>query len=370
MTLAQKGFRVLGLDRYRPPHQQGSHHGASRSVRRAYLEDTAYVPMARRAWELWRRLERESGRTLLVKTPNLTIGPPDCPAVTGFLTSARTYKIPHEKLTAAEVRARWPQLAPPDAFIAGLEKEAGIVYPELSIAAFLDAAEKAGADLLWDASVESWTEGPGSVRVHTGSKTYVAGRLLISAGAWTGELLGVPQTVLTPKWVPVHWIDVPPDGNFQLGQFPVNFWQVPQENSAGGRTGFREFYTLPVTGTETRLKAAFHNGLADCDPTALDHQVSLEETEEISKMLAGYLPDLENFSMTTHVCLYTMTPDGHFYLGRKPGSQHVFGAALAGHGFKFAPALGEIIADLMMDNSPEFDVELFSPQRFEPDINR
>jgi len=369
MTLAQRGFRVLGLDRYRPPHQQGSHHGASRSVRRAYLEGTAYVPMARRAWELWRRLERESGRTLLVKTPNLTIGPPDCPAVTGFLVSARAYEIPYEQLTAAEVRTRWPQLAPPDAFIAGLEKEAGIVFPALSIATFMDAARKAGADLVLDASVETWTEGPGSVRVHTGTETYSAGRLLVAAGAWTGALLGLPQTVLTPKRVPVHWIDVPTDENFQLGRFPVNFWQVPQENPGGDPAGYREFYTLPVTGAEARLKAAFHNELADCDPAALNREVSLEETEEISKMLARYLPGLENFYMTSHVCLYTMTSDGHFYLGRKPGSQHVFGAALAGHGFKFAPVLGEILADLMMDDSPEFDIHMFSPQRFKPDAN-
>jgi len=369
MTLARRGYRVLGLDKFRPPHQKGSHHGATRSVRRAYLEGTAYVPMAQRAWELWRWLEKESGRTLLVKTPNLTLGPPDCPAVSGFLASARVYDIPHEQLTAAEVRAHWPQLAPPDNFIAGLEKEAGIVFPELSIAALLEAAAKAGANLVWDAGVERWNEETGSVRVHTGRKNYAAGRLLIAAGAWTGELLGLPQTVLTPRRVPVHWIDVPPDGNFHLGQFPVNFWQVPRETNGGGLSGYREFYTLPVTGTETRLKAAFHNGLADCDPAALDHAVSLEETEEVSKMLAGYLPGLENFSMTSHVCLYTMTSDGHFYLGRKSGSQHIFGAALAGHGFKFAPVLGEILADLMMDDSPEFDVELFSPQRFEPDVN-
>lgn len=364
MTLARRGYRVLGLDRYRPPHKQGSHHGATRSVRRAYLEGTAYVPMVQRAWKLWRRLEHEFGQTLLVKTPNLTIGPPDCPAVSGFLASARTYEIPHEQLTASEVRTRWPQLAPPDTFIAGLEKEAGIVFPELSIATFLDAAVNAGADLVLDARVDNWTESPDSVQVHTGRKVYVAGRLLVSAGAWTGKLLRLPDNLLTPKRVPVHWIDVPPDRNLHLGRFPVNFWQVPQEHSGRGQPGYREFYTLPVTGTEARLKAAFHNDLADCDPAVLEREVSPAETAKISKVLTSFLPGLENCSMVSNVCLYTMTADGHFYLGKKPDSQHVFGAALAGHGFKFAPVLGEILADLMTDRSPEFDMNMFSPLRF------
>jgi len=306
---------------------------------------------------------------LLVKTPNLTIGPPDCPAVAGFLASAQAYEISHEQLTADEVRKRWPQLAPPDTFIAGLEKEAGIVFPELSIGTFLNAAEKAGAKLVYDESVESWAEGPGSVRVHTRRKTYSAGCLLIAAGAWTGQLLGLPEKLLTPKRVPVHWTDVSPNRALQLGGFPVNFWQVPQENSNGSQTGYREFYTLPASGAETRLKAAFHNGLADCDPESLDREVNQDETAKIVQVLAKFLPGLEKYSISADVCLYNMTSDGHFYLCRKPGSQQVFGAALAGHGFKFAPVLGEILADLMTDMPPAFDLEMFSPQRFNPEVN-
>ena len=364
MTLARRGLRVLGMDRHRPPHQLGSHHGASRSVRRAYLEGTAYVPMAQRAWELWRWLEKDTGQALLVKTPNLTIGPPDCPAVSGFLASAQAYGIPHEQLTAAEVRKRWPQLVPPDTFVAGLEKEAGIVFPELSIGTFLEAAEQAGANLLLDTNVEAWTEASGSVRVHTGLTTYTAGRLLISAGAWTGKLLGLPDGLLTPKRVPVHWVDIPDRDAFRLGCFPVNFWQVPAEGRGSGSQTYREFYTLPVTGPDTRIKAAFHNELESCDPATLDRTVTSAELAKINAALAQFLPGLYHRTVTSDVCLYTLTPDGDFYLGKKPGSQNVFGAALSGHGFKFAPVLGEILADMLTDRSPEFDTKLFSPRRF------
>jgi len=366
MTLTRRGYKVLGIDKDRPPHNLGSHHGVSRSVRRAYLEGTSYVPMAQRSWELWRKLERDSGQKLLVKTGNLTIGPPESPAVSGFLASAQSYEIPHECLSAAEVRKRWPALAPPNMFVAGLEKEAGIVFPELCISTFLAEAEKAGADLLMDEQVDRWTEGRGNVQVYTSRNTYEAGRLLISAGAWTNRLLGLPDRLLMPKRVPVHWIETQEDRRFHIGVFPVNFWQVPTEKSPGSPQIYREFYSLPVIGPASLIKAAFHNELVNCDPDTLLREVLPDEVEKIKAVISEFLPGLEHFPITSEVCLYTMTPDGHFYLGKRPGSNHVFGVALAGHGFKFAPVLGEILADLMVDLPPAFDIKLFSPIRFDP----
>lgn len=364
MTLARRGFTVLGIDKYRPPHNMASHHGSSRSVRRAYLEGTSYVPMALRSWELWRKLEKDSGQQLLVRTNNLTLGPPASPAVTGFLASALSYDIPHEHLTAAEVRKRWPQLTPPDSFVAGLEKEAGIVFPELSITTFLAEARKAGADLVVGERVDRWVEDRGKVVVHTSKNTYEAGRLLVSAGAWTSKLLDQTPPPVTPKRVPVHWIEAPGDRSFHLGTFPVNFWQIPTGKNLSSPQTYREFYTLPAIGKGTKIKAAFHNGLVDCDPDALRQEVSPEEIETIEDVISELLPSLHNNTISSDVCLYSMTPDGHFYLGRKPGSESVFGVALAGHGFKFAPVLGEILADLLVDADPAVDIELFSPNRF------
>jgi sarcosine oxidase len=364
MTLACRGFKVLGLDKYRPPHRMGSHHGASRSVRRAYLEGTSYVPMALRSWELWRKLEKNSGKKLLVKTGNLTIGPPDSPAVSGFVKSAQTYEIPYECLTAAEVRKRWPHLFPPDTFIAGLETEAGILFPELSIATFLAEAEKAGADLILDENVNQWSEGQDTVHVRTARNTYETGRLLISAGAWTKRLLGLQGLPLMPKRVPVHWIKAPEDRRLRIGHLPVNFWQVPIENISGLSFAYREFYALPIIGPASQIKVAFHNQLIDCDPAAPVRRALPDEVEKIKAVISQFLPKLRHCAITSDVCMYTMTPDGHFYLGKRPGSNNVFAAALAGHGFKFAPVLGEILADLMVDVSPAVDIELFAPNRF------
>jgi len=363
MELARRGVSVLGLDTRRPPHDMGSHHGESRSIRRAYLEGTAYVPMAQKSWTLWQKLERDTGGHLLATTGNLTFGLPDGPALTGFEKSARRYGIAHEMLTAAEVRKRWPQLNPPDALVAGLEKEAGIVFTEPAIAAFISEAQKAGANLIFDTPVVSWSEDGDRIWVRTPQRQFEADRLLLSAGAYTQPLLGQAGRPLAPRRVPVHWITPPRHKAYRLGTFPVNFWQIPvSESGAGG--GYREFYALPLTRTDGRVKVAFHNGLADCNPATMDRNVTAAEVAEIRVFLGEYLPALAGCDIDSNVCLYTQTPDGDFYLGPVPGHAHVLAVALAGHGFKFAPVLGEILADLLTGRPPAFEIDLFSPGRF------
>ncbi len=177
MELARRGHSVLGLDTLHPPHNLGSHHGESRSIRRAYLEGTSYVPMALNSWESWRRLERDAKTTLLVTTGNLTIGPSDCPAVEGFLKSAKRYSIPHRELTANDVAQKWPQLSLPANFIAGLEVEAGLLSPELCISVLLSEAEKAGAVLKFNERADSWSDDGDRVTVYTTRGRYDAGRL-------------------------------------------------------------------------------------------------------------------------------------------------------------------------------------------------
>jgi sarcosine oxidase len=362
MELARRGHSVVGLDAFRPPHNRGSHHGQSRSIRRAYLEGTGYVPMALRAWELWRKLERDTGTTLLVSTGNLTLGLPDGPAVKGFLASARAGNIPHHALTAAEVRKRWPQLAPSDELAAGLEVEAGLLFPELSIATFLNEAERAGAALRFDERVERWSKHGDRVRVYTSRETLEGGNLLLAAGARNKPLLGIVGARLSPKRVPVHWVAPPSGRAFELGNFPVNFWQLPGFEIEG-IAPYAELYSLPVIGSGERVKVAAHNNLSDCDPEAPVRPVTPEEVADIRSFLGNFIPTLANCAIDSDVCLYTQTPDGEFVLGALPGYDNVFTAALAGHGFKFAPVLGEVLADLIAGTEPAYDVSRFSPAR-------
>lgn len=363
MELARREVSVLGLDRARPPHESGSHHGETRSVRRAYLEGTAYVPMAHKAWELWERLQRDTGTPLLTPTGNLTIGPPEGPAVRGFLEAARSGNIPHEALDAAQVRKRWPRLAVPDGFAAGLEITAGIVRPEAAVALFLKEAETAGAELRFGEPVTGWRESPDGIEVRTASGRYEAGRLLLAGGARNPALLGPAGHVLSPARVPVHWIQPPHESDFHLGDFPVNFWQVPLEKP-DGHSEFQEFYSLPAAQPGSRVKAAPHNRLAQCDPETTPPLPWDRETEALRDLLRRFIPSLAHQTMEGHVCFYTLTPDGDFVLGPLPETDKVFTVALAGHGFKFAPVLGEILADLLQDQPPEWSIDRFSLDRF------
>jgi len=362
MELGRRGVSVLGLDAYRPPHKMGSHHGESRSIRRAYLEGTAYVPMAQQAWELWRRLERDTGTRLLTPTGNLTIGPGDAPAVQGFLASARRYDIPHDVLTAADVRRRWPQLAVPDNFTAGLEVAAGVVAPEKALIAMLAEAEKAGAAMRFGERVTGWRDEGHHIRVKSSHGAYEAGRLLLSAGAGTKPLLAPQREWLMPKRVPVHWVAPPSARSFELGSWPVNFWQLPVEDKPGA---YHEIYALPVTRSDGRVKVAAHNQLEDCDPLRVVRNVAPEELTDIRSFMATFIPPLAACDIRSDVCLYTMTPDGDFVLGALSGHANVFTTALAGHGFKFAPVLGDIMADMLEAKEPAFDVSRFSPNRFD-----
>lgn len=364
MSLARRGRSVLGIDKFRPPHRLGSHHGASRSVRRAYLEGSSYVPMAMWAWQLWRKLERDSGQHLLATTGNLTIGQENGPAISGFLASARSHSIPHRCMTAREIRHKWPELQPPDSLVGGLEIEAGIVLPERSITAFLDMADKGGAHLLRNEEVVRLQENTGTVTVSTSTRTVEAGRVLVAAGAWSPSLLRLPGRHLQVKRVPVHWFARPKGGNYRLGHFPVNFWQLPVEKYPDFPADQAEFYSLPITEGGGGIKVAFHNGLDDCDPDTVCRQARDMDEVRIREVVARYLPGLQDSTITSEVCLYTMSSDGHFFLGRRPGSDNVFGVTLSGHGFKFAPVLGEILADLLDGCSPAFDLGLFSPTRF------
>ena len=356
MELARRGVSVVGLDAFRPPHQRGSHHGESRSIRRAYLEGTGYVPMVLRAWELWRRLEKDTGRELLVKTGNLTLGPHTGPALTGMLASARAYGIPFEELTAAEVRQRWPQLNPPDNFSGGLEKEAGILFPEKSIHAFLTEAENAGATLKFNESVDYWESTGDHVSIRTKKRIYEGGCLVLAAGARNSFL--EKGMFSKPKRVPVLWVDPPHPSEYRLGEFPVNYWQLPSTRISG-EPSYREIYSLPVMRPGGQIKVAPHSPLVDCHPDTTTDDVTADELGPIYNFIAEYLPSLPARDLALQTCLYSSTPDGDFILGPLSKHSHVFSA-----GFKFAPVVGEILADLTMGHPPIFDISKFSIKRF------
>ena len=187
--LASRGARVLGLERFASGHTMGSSHGESRIIRELYYEHPLYVPLVRRAYELWARLEEDSGARLLHATGGLMLGGPASELVRGALLSGETHGLPAEVLERGEVAARFPAFDPPAGNVAVWDARAGYLRPEACIEAHATLARRAGATLRYEEPMLSWEPDGAGVRVTTPAGEYRAARLALCAGAWTKLLL-------------------------------------------------------------------------------------------------------------------------------------------------------------------------------------
>jgi sarcosine oxidase len=357
--LARRGARVLALDRFSPPHGHGSSSGRSRIVREAYFEHPAYVPMVRRAYEQWEALERDSGRRLMVRTGGLMIGPPDGALVTGALLSARTHGLQHEVLEAGELKRRHPALRPTPGTVAVWEPRAGALFPEACVTAHLEQAVRAGATLKPQEPALEWSTGTSGVEVRTAAGRYGAEKLLIACGAWTAGLMPELKLPLVVRRQVQHWFEParPAEaGLFSPERFPVFIW----EDEPG-----RFIYGFPDLGDGVKVARHQEGRVVSADEPG--REVTDDDVRPIRDVLARLIPDANGRLRDSAVCLYTNTPDSHFLLDVHPDySQVLVASPCSGHGFKFASALGEAMADLLLGSPPRLDLGLFRLDRFRP----
>ncbi|SHG85028.1 N-methyl-L-tryptophan oxidase [Streptoalloteichus hindustanus] len=355
--LAGRGLRVLGLERFGPAHDRGSSHGGSRIIRQAYFEDPAYVPLVRRAFELWEELERESGRRLLTVTGGLMVGSPDSALVAGSRRSAQHWDLPHEILDAREIRARFPVLTPNDDEVALFEPRAGFVRPEAAVTAHLERAAAAGADLRFGERVLDWHAHPRGegVRVVTGEGTHFADRAVICPGAWAPALLADLDIPFTVERQVQFWF-APRGGIGPYTRLPILIW----EDATGER-----IYAIPAHDDPgDGVKAAFYRRVDVCAADTVDRVVRPAEVDALARHLAPRVPTLPGTFLRATTCLYTNTPDRHFAIGRHPSHpQVVVACGFSGHGFKFVPVVGEILADLVETGETRHPIALFDPRR-------
>jgi sarcosine oxidase len=358
--LAGRGLRVLGLDRFGPAHDRGSSHGESRVIRQAYFEGPAYVPLLLRAYERWRELEAATGKELLTETGGLMIGPEGSRTVAGSRLSAVTWDLPHELLDAPEITRRFPTLTPGQDDVGLYERHAGFVRPEATVAAHIGLARSRGAELHFDETVTGWESRPGGVVVTTPLGAYRAARLVLSAGAWAPDLLdglGIPLRVerLVQFWFrPTIGVE-----QFAPSRQPIYVW----EDAAGAQV-----YGFPALGAAADgVKAAFFRRSTPTVADELARQVGDEEAVPLLDFLAHRIPALGPEVCRAVPCMYTTTPDEDFVLGYPRGEENVvICSPCSGHGFKFVPVIGEVVADLVTSGSTGFDISLFDPARFDP----
>ena len=348
--LARRGQRVLGIDRFAPPHAMGSSHGQTRIIREAYFEHPAYVPLVQRSYLLWDELERASQGKLFVKTGGLMIGRPDSVLVTGARRSAELHGLAHEMLSANDVKRRFPALRPERDMVAVLEPRAGILFPEACIGAHLALAADLGAEMHTDERVTRWSANEGGVEVETTRATYRAGRLVICAGAWAGELLRDLAPPLTIERQVLFWFDAARSArSFTAEHCPVHLWEFDDHEFA---------YGFPDLGCGVKF-GRHHHG-ATGTPESLPREATTAELEDVRGLLERFLPDADGALRSSTVCFYTNTPDENFWIDRHPRHANVIIASpCSGHGFKFAAAIGEILAKLAHGEDPGFDLDLF-----------
>lgn len=354
LSLARRGLRVVGLDRFSPPHNLGSSHGRSRIIRQAYYESPAYVPLVQLAWERWLGLERDSGRALLTPTGGLMLGAPDGELVQGAAASAAQHGLPHEHLDRRALAARFPDFAAPEGTAGLLEPMAGILDPEACITAALDLAARAGAEIRVRAPVRE-VQGEGDhVRVMPAAGPPLeAGKVVLAAGTGMPGFLAevVPLEVERQT---MFWFR-PRSGGWRAEERPVFIWEWEPG---------RIFYGLPDQGHGVKV-ARHHEGEPGSPAEAVQTATPAEEAL-VSLLVRRYLPTLEDRAMASAVCHYTNSPDRHFVIGPHPANERIIlCSACSGHGFKFASALGEVLADLAGEGRSGFGLEPFRPGRFQ-----
>ncbi|MDQ7828018.1 MAG: N-methyl-L-tryptophan oxidase [Armatimonadota bacterium] len=355
--LARRGRRVLGLDRYPPAHDRGASHGRSRIIREAYFEHPAYVPLVQRAYELWAELERACGRLLLLTTGGIMLGRPESVLVRGALASARTHGLAHELLDGREVRRRFPVFQPDDEMAGVLEPRAGVLFPEEAILAALQEAARAGAELHHEEPVLTWAAGPTGVAVRTARGDYEAGLLVLTPGPWAPHLLAELGLELTVQRQVVPWFRPAalPEA-FAPERCPIYIWMV----------GERLYYGFPQLG-DSGVKIAEHvTAGAPTTAETVRREVDPREVEALREaFVRRYMPAADGRLLDVTTCLYTMTPDAHFVIDSHPDHPNVVVACgFSGHGFKFAPVVGEILADLALEGRTAHDIGLFRIARF------
>lgn len=354
LALSRRGVSVIGLEQHEPAHARGSSHGDSRVIRQAYLEHPSYVPLVLEAYEYWRRLERESGQDLLHETGGLMIGPESCQTITGSVLSARTWDLDHELLDSGAISQRWPVMTPCSDDVAIYEPHAGWVPPERTVAAQLRLAAGGAESLRFHTRALQWTADKHHVTVKTSDGTVTGGHLLICAGAWSPVML--PE--LTHQLIVERHVQVWLTARGGLGPFrdlPIWIWEDAEAQLA---------YGFPAMPGDDGVKVALMRDGRIVSPDELQPEADDSDVKPVATYLTSRIPALQLPARRAVPCMYTRSPDDHFIIGSHPNHDLVtIAAGFSGHGFKFVPLVGEILADLATEGATSRDIALFAPAR-------
>jgi monomeric sarcosine oxidase len=359
VELARRGLTVAGFDQFTPPHGRGSHSGGTRIYRLAYPEGTSYVPLAQRAGEMWEQAAEQLGTPLLHRAGMLYMGRPGESFLREVQESASANHLQVETLSAAEVRYRYPAFEIPEEYAGLFDVQAGWLDVDASIASSHAYAQSLGAQCFFEQPVRGWDATATEVKVHLANETVTASSLIITAGAWAGDLLRNLKLPLAVKRKVLAWFDPLTPELFAPGRVPVFSFS---ENFVYG------FPSVPGLGVKmaehiggsylpSANSAVLPPGPADLDPLAAI-------AAKYMPKLAGNYDQARSRMLHSATCLYTMTPDDDFVVDHHPEfSNVVFAAGFSGHGFKFAPLIALALADLLQQGKTSLPIQFLSLDR-------
>ena len=355
LHLARRGKRVLGLEQFDIPHEMGSSHGVTRVIRLAYFEHPSYVHLLRRAYELWRELEDRAGEQLLHITGSIDAGPPDGLNFVGSKRSCQEHHLPHEVLTSDELSRRFPGYRLPRETMAVFQPDGGFLLPERCIVAHVTQAQAHGAEIHAREPVVQWQPISDGVRVVTNRGAYEARRLIISAGAWVGQLLEPLKPLAVPERQVLGWFQPLRSELFDPLHMPVFNLTVPE-----GR-----YYGTPVFGIPGFKVGCYHHHGEQVDPASMDRDCHQRDEATLRSFVQKYFPDAAGPTMSLKACMFTNTPDEHFIVDVHPlYPQVLIASPCSGHGFKFSSVVGEIMADLTEHGQTGLPIDMFKLSRF------
>ena len=345
---ARRGARVVGLDRFAPPHDRGSSHGDTRITRQAIGEGEAYVPLALRSHAIWDELEAATGARLIDRCGFLLMVRADADSShhgkQGFFArtrrAAERFGIAHETLDAAAIARRFPQFG-------GLQGDeecyfepgGGQVFPERCIAVQLAEAERLGAGIRTGCQVLAVEPDGAGVRVCTAEGEILARRAIVAAGAWMPRLAPALAPRLVVRRQALHWFDLPDDSAWR-GEAPTYIWNR-------GASPDLQFYGFPPASGSGELKCAQEQYGESCDPDLMDRTVTAtEQALMYEQHVRGRLAGAGANARRSAACCYTVSPNGDFIVEQHPDSAAILlVSACSGHGFKHSAAMGEALAE-------------------------
>ena len=360
--LARDGYKVLGLEQFSIPHEEGSHGGQSRITRKAYFEHADYVPLLSRAYENCRELEESTGHQLYFKTGLLYAGPSDHAVIQGVKNAASLFNIDLEKLSQKELSERYPSFNYVNNFEYVFEPDAGFLLPGKMIDLYVQEAITAGAVVNTNERTINWSKEGDVITVTTDKGSYSASKLIITAGAWVNKMISLSVPLRITRQL-IVWVRPSSPQKFYSSNFPC--WMVATHDIHGVYYGF-PYLEAEQFGEPSGLKFAWHNPAEETDPDNVNRNITDEEVKDVVNRVKQYIPDVNSTIVEAKTCLYTNSPDEDFIIDHLPGHDKAVTIAtgFSGHGFKFAPAMGEILAEMAMKGESSLPIEFLGLERF------